>query len=216
MPRKIVLEHDVEASGKRIKLIGVTHGAAGVPLGLRKAHAIKQRVKENPEAVLYSEKVSTAFLPKKLLIQGQPLESEEERKATQKRVDYLIGPYKKVKRELQISGIINFTRDAIGIPEKPFSETDKSKVRRKQRASFQKSKTLLNWAHNATADAFMNYVIIYRSAKFAEKLANSKHGEIIAVMGAGHVPLVKKFLENETLRRRYLQQAERKIHAKAG
>lgn len=213
MAKELYLGRDVETKGKTVKLIGITHGSAGVSVGPRKSQAIRKCALNNPKAALYSELVKTSFLPKELLLRALPLENQDERRAAQIRSDYLFGPARRTKRMRQIISVIYYIKDAVGMPDR-YLDTGKTKARREERRAFHEP-GVRGRLFNSVLDVASNYLVIYRSAKFAEKLANSPHTEIIAVMGADHVPLVKKFLENEKLRKRYLQQAECKIHNRA-
>lgn len=196
MARRFYLEHDVEVNGKMIKIIGIAHGGAGFPVGRTTAAVILKKHRENPHAGIYSEDVDRSHLPQKLIRKAKPLEKKEVKDQTYKlaaETPAIASTYKsRLKyQKFRFRKMWLWLKELVNLPrEIPSSITTLGYRQIGQRSS-------------PTTRQFYRFSHLYRSLKMADALLEAPENEILAVVGAAHAPLVKKFLENPKLRERY-------------
>ncbi len=190
------VEHNVEVKGKKIKIIGVTHGGLETPLAPASKRAVAKIVGKHPRSALYAESTNTNFLPESLVPRAKPLEHMSS-----------------AKREL-LSTIFKVT--AVQENRQAHSGTAKRGLVHSGALGARWRQDFIHGATKmdpAVAESWFGgtkiprtalaFLISGRSLQMAEKLLRAPEKEIIAVVGAVHAPLVKKFLENEKLRKRY-------------
>ncbi len=194
MARKFYLEHDIEVNGKKIKILGITHGDWRFPLGRKTAKIILDKKRENSKTTTYHEgPLPDPFLPKQLRYTALSLEPYSEIEKNRPLWKKALAQYPGYSAKEKLQLLLAWTRELIGVPEKIPEDIGKLSERNRFRRSIS--------GENAPYAAA--YIVGYRSLEMADKLLESPHKHILAVMGAAHAPLVKKFLENPKLRERY-------------
>ncbi len=207
MARRFFLEYDVEVNGKKVKILGISHGQTFgtkhgkipiTPVGPITAGVIMSRHQQNRGAAIYSEDVSRSLLPFRLIRKARPLLTWEQRRAVMRAIRIALGGTageipKKTMRTAQWKlfriAASTYLRELVGLP-KPIDDVDKISFRHLPDLDREKAKAT-------------KHIITYLSLQMADTLLTAPAQEIISVMGAGHAPLVKKFLENPKLRERY-------------
>ncbi len=213
MSRRFYLEHDVEVNGKRIKMLGIHHGQIPIaPIGRKTRRFILDKHHKNPQAAIYAENVSRAYLPGKLTRKAKELdEGSLQDDLSSKKVARLVKwrVFPAITAATLIVSPYLYMRELVGLPieMKPseYSEKTLRETWKKYKPFFKRGTS------TAEQREIINYLIVYMSAKMADRLAAAPEQNIIAVMGASHIALVRRFLENSRLRQRYLRISERKL-----
>ncbi|MDP3742480.1 MAG: hypothetical protein Q8R15_04140 [Candidatus Micrarchaeota archaeon] len=188
------IEYDVRIGKRKIKLVGIEHGRnIHTLVDPETGDAIKRICLANPMAEIHAEANAPAFLPRELL-NTQTVHSLEKTPASLGKLanrDEMVDTAFQFHRELsemdgqnsitQAANSLKYRRELQEVIDELFGH--KPEVKQIKKAA--------------------SYAVVYRSLQMAEKLIASKHQNIIAITGAIHSPLIKKFLENAKLRQRY-------------
>ncbi len=188
MVEKTHLRYTVKLLGdKQVTLLGIGHGrTARDELHPRTARLIRKFHKTIPEAAIYAEHVGKAFLPRELIEKAQPLETKE----SSIDASLIIINLNRNPKPSGNPGSLAYRRQVREITEdftRDVSESGKRRFRRE-----------------------LSYLVVFRSLEMADQLLRSRNKNNLAIMGAAHAPLVRKFLENPKLRERYRRLWEKK------